>query len=58
MDGFAVLVILISLLAVLYMSGKLPTAGIVSLYKRIRLVGLMWALMMTVLGVTRAFNIL
>ncbi len=43
--------------ALLYAIGWAPTAGMVALYKRIRLAGLLWIAFVTLLAVTRIFDL-
>ena len=57
MNGVQLGLVLIVVLSGLYGFGLLPSSGLVRAYRRIQLVGLAWAAIVVVIGVSRIFNI-
>lgn len=57
MGGFEFLILVIFVLGALYAFGMLPTAGLIGAYKRIRLIGLLWAVSMLAIAAVRVFDI-
>lgn len=57
MGGIEILLVFLILGGGFYALGWLPTGGIVRLYQRIRLVGLLWALVIVLIAVNRIFNL-
>ena len=57
MGGFEFLILVIFVLGALYAFGMLPTAGLVGAYKRIRLIGLLWAVAIFAIAAVRVFDI-
>ena len=59
MGAFQILLILIMVFGLFYLFGvvTVPWGGLMKLYYRIRLVGLLWAAAIILLGVSRAFDI-
>ena len=58
MGAFQILLVLIMVFGLFYLFGviSVPWGGLMKLYYRIRLVGLLWAAAIILLGVTRAFD--
>ena len=56
MNGLQILGVVIMVVAGLWAMGMLPTAGLLSLYRRIRLMGLLWALAMALIAAGRIFD--
>lgn len=57
MSGFEALLVIVIVLGGMYALGALPTAGLVHVYRRVRLAGLLWAVAVTLIAAGRAFNI-
>ena len=59
MGAFQILLILIMVFGLFYLFGvvTVPWGGLMKLYYRIRLVGLLWAAAIILLGLSRAFDI-
>ena len=60
MGAFQILLILIMVLGLFYLFGviSIPWGGLMKVYYRIRLVGLLWAVAIILIGASRAFNFL
>ncbi len=58
MSGFELLLVVVIILGALYAFGMLPTAGLIGAYKRVRLIGLLWAVAILLIAASRVFNIL
>lgn len=56
MRTFELLLVLMIVLGGLYAFGLLPTGGIKTMYRRIRLVGLLWAAAIVVIAASRVFD--
>ena len=56
MSGFEALLLIFIVLGVMYAMGVLPTAGVMHVYKRIRLAGLLWAAALTLIAAGRIFD--
>ena len=56
MSGFEGLLVIMIVIGGMYAMGVLPTAGVVQIYKRIRLAGLMWAVAVTLIAAGRIFD--
>ncbi len=55
-SGFELLLVLFAVLAALYATGALPRARLRSIYRRVRLLGLLWALVIVLFAAGRLFN--
>jgi hypothetical protein len=55
--GFELLIVVIFVLGALYAFGVLPTAGLISAYKRVRLIGLLWAVAILLIAAFRVFDL-
>ena len=58
MTTFELLLVLMIVLGGLYAFGLLPTAGLLTLYRRVRLVGLLWAAAIVLIAAGRVFDFL
>ena len=58
MGAFQILLILIMVLGLFYLFGviSIPWGGLMKVYYRIRLVGLLWAVAIILIGASRAFG--
>lgn len=56
MSGFELLLVVAIVFGGLYALGLLPRARLVTIYKRIRLIGLLWALAIVLLAIARIFD--
>lgn len=58
MGAFQVLLVLIMVLGLFYLFGviTIPWGGLMKIYYRIRLVGLLWAVGITLIAASRAFD--
>jgi len=58
--AFQILLVLIMVLGLFYLFGviSIPWGGLMKVYYRIRLVGLLWAVAIILIGASRAFNFL
>lgn len=57
MGGTELIFVLVVVLGGLYAMGYLPTAGLVGAYKRIRLMLLLWAVAIILIGAVRLFDV-
>ena len=57
MGGVEILLVLVIVGAGLYAAGVFPSPGVMRLYYRLRLVGLIWAAMVIIFAVNRTFDI-
>lgn len=57
MGGFELLIVVIFVLGALYAFGMLPTAGLIGAYKRVRLIGLLWAVAILLIAAFRVFDL-
>ena len=57
MGGFEVALILIAFFALAYITGVVPSPGVIKLYHKIRLAALLWAGLVVVFAANRIFNI-
>ncbi len=57
MSGFELLLVAVIVCGGLYALGLLPRARLITIYKRIRLIGLLWAVAIVLLAVARIFNL-
>ena len=55
--GFELFILVIFVLGALYAFGMLPTAGLIGAYKRVRLIGLLWAVSILLIAAVRVFDI-
>ena len=55
-SGFELLLVLFAILAALYATGALPRARLLGIYRRVRLMGLLWALVIVLFAAGRVFN--
>ncbi len=53
---FEGLLVIFIVLGGMYVMGVLPTAGVIHVYKRIRLAGLLWAAALTLIAAGRIFD--
>ncbi len=56
MSGFEGLLVILIVIGGMYAMGILPTAGVIHIYKRIRLAGLLWAVAVTLIAAGRIFD--
>ena len=56
MSGFEALLLIVIVMAGMWAMGVLPTAGLLHVYHRIRLAGLLWAVGITLIAAGRIFN--
>lgn len=57
MGGFELLIVVVFVLGALYAFGILPTAGLIGAYKRVRLIGLLWAVAILLIAAFRVFDL-
>lgn len=56
MSGFEALLVIVMVLGGLYAFGVLPTAGLLHIYRRLRLVGLLWVAAVSLIAAGRIFD--
>ena len=56
MSGFEAIIVIVAVMAGMYAMGVLPTAGLMHVYRRVRLAGLLWALAIVLIAAGRVFD--
>ena len=57
MGGFDLLLVVVVFFGGLYALGLLPRARLVTMYKRVRLIGLLWAVAICFLAIGKIFDL-
>jgi hypothetical protein len=55
-SGFEAIIVIFAVMAGMYALGVLPTAGLLHVYRRIRLAGLLWAVAIVLIAAGRVFE--
>jgi hypothetical protein len=55
-SGIEALLVILIIIGGMYAMGVLPSAGVIHIYKRIRLAGLLWAVAITLIAAGRIFD--
>lgn len=56
MSGFEALLVIVIVMGGMYAMGVLPTAGLLHVYRRVRLAGLLWAVAISLIAAGRIFD--
>ena len=56
MSGFEAIIVIVAVMAGMYAMGVLPTAGLLHVYRRIRLAGLLWAVAIALIAAGRVLD--
>ena len=56
MSGFEALLVIVIVMGGMYAMGVLPIAGLLHVYRRVRLAGLLWAVAISLIAAGRIFD--